>query len=72
MLENILNINKKKKYGELFLVYANQYQFCCTNVIVHNGDFYHNKGSLDGNELIRQYIDVVSSYELIGIKIWYD
>ena len=70
MLENILNINKKKKYGELLSVYANQWRFCSTKGIVHNADFYYNKGSLDGNELIRQYIDVVSCYELIGIKIY--
>ena len=70
MLENILNINKKKKYGELLSVYANQWRFRSTKGIVHNADFYYNKGSLDGNELIRQYIDVVSCYELIGIKIY--
>ena len=32
--------------------------------------FFYNKGSLDGNELIRQFIDVVCSYELMGVKIY--
>ena len=38
--------------------------------MVHNGGFYFNTGSLDGNELIRQMLEVVISYEVIGIKIY--
>ena len=37
---------------------------------MHNGDFYFNTGSLDGNEMIRQFIDVVTSYETIGVNIF--
>ena len=37
--------------------------------MVHNGYFYYNKGSLDGIELICQFIDTVSGYDLIGIKV---
>ena len=68
MLEEILNGTKKKKSGEVLSVYANQWLFRSTNGVVHNADFYFNTGSLDGNELIRQFIDVVTSYELLGIK----
>ena len=38
--------------------------------MVHNADFFFNDGSLDGNELIRQMIQVVLSYEFIGVKIF--
>ena len=51
-------------------VYANQWRFRSTKGVVHNADFYYNKGSLDGNEIIRQFIDVVSAYELMGVKIY--
>ena len=36
---------------------------------MHNGDFYYNTGSLDANEIVRQFLDVIVSYELIGVKI---
>ena len=51
-------------------VYVNQWRFRSTKSITHNADFYFNKGSLDGNELVRQFIDIVTSYEMIGIKIY--
>ena len=31
---------------------------------------HFNTGSLDGDELVRQFIDVVTSYEMIGVKIY--
>ena len=53
MLENILNTNKKTKNGEQLSVYANQWRLRSTKGLIHNSDFYFNKGSLDGNELVR-------------------
>ena len=70
MLENILDMNKKHKKGKVVSVYANQWRFRSTKGLVHNSDFYFNNGSLNGNELVRQFIDVVTSYESIGIKIY--
>ena len=49
LLETILSINKEKKYGELLSVYANQWRFRSTKCLVHNGEFYYNKGSLNEN-----------------------
>ena len=51
-------------------VYANQWRFRSTRNLVHNADFFFNDGSLDGNELIRQMIQVVLSYEFIVVKIF--
>ena len=51
-------------------VYANQWRFRLTRGLVYNGDFYYNKGSLDGNKMIRQFIDVIASYEFIEVKIY--
>ena len=51
-------------------MYAKQWRFRSTNNLVHNADFFFNNGSLDGNELIRQMIQVVVSYEFIGVKIF--
>ena len=68
-LENILKTNKSNKYSELLFVYANQWRFRSTKGLVHNSDFYFNKGSLDVNELVRQFIDVITRYESIGVKI---
>ena len=38
--------------------------------LVHNSYFYFNKGSLDGNELVGQFIDVFTIYEAIGVEIY--
>ena len=32
--------------------------------------FFYNTGSLDGNEILRQFLIVVNCYETIGIKIY--
>ena len=70
MLENILHTNKQNKNGEVTSVYANQWRFRSTKGLVHNSNFYIDNGLLNGNELVRQFIDVVTSYELIGVKIY--
>ena len=70
MLESILFITKKKKENTKLAVYVNQRRFRSTRGLAHNGDFYFNTGSLDGNEMIRQFIDVVISYEIIGVIIF--
>ena len=69
MLYNTLNIKKEKKVGSQVAIYANQWQFRSTWRLVHNANFYSNIGSLDGNELIHQFTEVVMSYENIGVKI---
>ena len=61
-------INLLKNPQKKATVYANQWRFRSTNNLVHNADFFFNNGSLDGNELIRQMIQVVVSYEFIGVK----
>ena len=60
----------QKKRGAQVAFYANQWCFCSTRGIVHNGDFYYNTGSLDGNEIIQQFLDVISSYETVSVKIF--
>lgn len=37
---------------------------------LHNIDLFFNHNSLNGNELIRQMMQVVCSYEFIGVKIF--
>ena len=37
--------------------------------MVRNENFYFNTGSLDGNEMIRQCVDVSTAYETIRVKI---
>ena len=58
-----------KKSEKQLAVYSNQWRFRSTMGSTHNGDFYYNCGSLDANEITRQFIDVLTSYELIGVKI---
>ena len=59
----------KKRIAAL-AVYTNQWKFQSTRGLVHDGYFYYNTGSLDGNDTIIQCIDVVSVYEIIGVKIF--
>ena len=37
--------------------------------MTHNSYYYYNTGSLDGNQIMGQFIDVISSYEMIGVEI---
>ena len=70
LLNNILDKKDDKKVdGKQLSVYANQWRFRSTRGITHNSNFYFNKGSLDSNEITKQSIDVLSSYELMGIQI---
>ena len=71
--QNILNkssCSTNEDSSKKATVYANQWRFRSTLNLVHNADFFFNNGSLDGNELIRQMILVISSYEFIGVKIF--
>ena len=70
ILDKSLKINKQRTKKNATRVYANQWSFRSTNNLVHNADLFFNNGSLDRNELIRQLIQVVISYEFIGVKIF--
>ena len=37
--------------------------------IVHNTVFYYNDGSLDTNEITKQFLDILTAYESIGVRI---
>ena len=45
-------------------VYTNQWR------LTHNSDFYYNTGSLDGNKIVGQCMDVMISYENLEVKIF--
>ena len=51
-------------------MYVNQWRFRSTKGLVHNADFYFNTGYLDANELVRQFVEVATSYEKIGVKLF--
>ena len=70
MFKTILSLTKKKKDSASLVVYTNQWRFRQTRGIVHNGAFYYNTGSLDGNEMMRQFMDIVLSYETITVKMF--
>ena len=71
LFEKILGVtlNSKEKKKQL-AVYANQLRFRSVDSISHNGNFYFNTGSLDANEITKQFIDVMISYEMMGIQIF--
>ena len=70
LFEHILGLtNNKKKVGKQLAVYANQWRFRSSVGLVYNAIFYFNTGSLDANEITKQFIDVLISYEMLGIKV---
>ena len=70
MLQEILGMKKTSKISDKQLsVSANQWRFRSTRGLTHNSYYYYNIGSLDGNQILGQFIDVVSSYELLGVQI---
>ena len=38
-------------------------------ILTHNGDFYYNTGPLDSNGILLQLLDILLSYETIGVNI---
>ena len=50
-------------------VYANQWRFCSTRGIVYNTFFYFNIGSMDTNDITKQFLDVLTTYESISVCI---
>jgi len=48
---------------------VNQWRFCSIKGVIHNTEYFFNSGSLTGDELLRQFVHVVSCYEAIGVRI---
>ena len=70
MLQEILGMEKKTKHDtKQISVYANQWRFRSTRGLSHNSNYYYNTGSLDGDMILSQFIDVLTSYELLGVEI---
>ena len=68
--ENILGLTLDKiKNKKQIAVYATKWRFRSTKNKVHNAKFYYNTGSLDSNEITKQFFDVLTSYEMLGMKI---
>ena len=68
LYQQTLNESVEPKTTKKVTVYTNQLIFRLTYNLVHNTDFFSNNRSLDGNELIRQIMQVVLLYEFIGVK----
>ena len=69
MLKNILGLtNPKLKTKKQLVVYSNQRRFRSTIGVTHNTNVYYSCGYLDINEITCQFIDTLTSYELIGIS----
>ena len=51
-------------------IYVNQWRFRSLRGKVHNGDFFYNCGSLDGNEVMCQLTIVLWAYQSLGIDIF--
>ena len=70
LLEHILSASNKKDNKNKHLdVYANQWRFRSTTNLTHNSSFYFNLESLNDIEITKQFLDVLTSYEILGIKI---
>jgi len=48
---------------------VNQWHFCGIKGVIHNREYFFNSGSLTGDELLCQFMHVVSCYESIGVHI---
>jgi hypothetical protein len=50
-------------------VYANQWRFRSIHNKTHNAEFFFNSGSITKDELLRQFMHVVTCYEMSGVKV---
>jgi hypothetical protein len=50
-------------------MYANQWRFHSIHNKTHNAEFFFNSGSITKEELLPQYMHVVSCYEMSGVKV---
>jgi len=48
---------------------VNQWRFRSIKGVIHNAEYFFNSGCLTGDELLRQFVHVVSCYEAIGVRI---
>jgi len=48
---------------------VNQWHFRSIKGVIHNAEYFFNSGSLTGNELMHQFMHVVSCYKAIGVQI---
>jgi len=48
---------------------VNQWRFHSIKGVIHNAEYFFNSGCLTGDELLRQFVHVVSCYEAIGVQI---
>ena len=70
MLQAILGIKKStKSYDKQLLVSASQWRFSLARGLAHNRYYYYNTCLLDGNQMVEQFINVITSYEIIGVEI---
>ena len=61
--------DSSKKENKQLAVYANQWRFRSTRGLTRNSNYYYNTGSLDGNMILSQFIDVLTSYEILGVQV---
>ena len=69
LLQAIMRGQQSKDDNSQLSVYANQWCFISTRGLTHNYDLYYNTSSLGGNEIVRQFMDVMILYETLGVKI---
>ena len=70
MLQEILGMSKKDTGSDKQLsVSANQWRFRSTRGLTHNSCYYYNTGTLKGDQIMSQFMDVLSSYELLGVEV---
>ena len=70
MLQETLAVtDSSKKENKQLAVYANQWRFRSTRGLTRNSNYYYNTGSLDGNMILSQFIDVLTSYEILGVQV---
>ena len=70
MLQEILEMNKNiNATGKQLSVSENQWRFRSTRGLTHNSCYYYNTGTLKGDVIVSQFMDVVSSHELLGVEV---
>ena len=68
LLEGNESISGVKEYDVAKSV--QQYRFRSTEGKTINGEFFYNNGSLTADEMLSQLLQVITSFELVGCKIF--
>ena len=69
-LKDIINQDLDKEYSPHDAKYVNQWKFSSVYNETRNLELFFNDGTLDGNEMLRQFLHILFCLNVIGVEVY--